>query len=134
MGSIETELSNQVYECHNSQCTLGSRKEPGLFTGGMTEAGLELIYGTTTEEDRTTEGIGFGEGYCPNCGQKGTPATDQDGEPLVHESIVGEDPNQHFHDIVGSKVLDPNDSLKPEEAQAILEELVNETSVDDNDE
>lgn len=117
-----TYADNQVFECHNPACTLGSRKEPGRFTNGMTEAGLELIYGTTTEEQREEEGVGVGTGYCPNCGALGTPATDDEGEPLEHVSLVGDDPNQSLHDEVNAKVL--NEEIAPEDAQAHLEQLV----------
>lgn len=120
---VDTEVSNQVYECHNPQCPLGSRKDPGRFTGGITEAQLETIYGTTTEEERTAENVGWGEGHCPNCGQKGTPVT-VDGEPLIHESLVGEDPNQDLHEEVHGLVL--NKEINPEDAQEALETLVDE--------
>lgn len=114
-------MAEQVYECHNSQCTLGSRKEPGRFTGGMTREGIELLYGTITDDQMAEENLGIGEGYCPNCGTKGTPVT-VDGEPLLHESLVGTDEYQDLHEAVNAKVLAGD--LPAEEAQATLKELV----------
>lgn len=120
----ETVTLGQVYECHNSSCTLGSRKQFGRFTDGMRQEGLELLYGTTTEEEREAEGIGWGEGYCPNCGTKGTPA-EVEGEADIHESIVGDDPYHEIHKQVKARVLDEDDtSVTKENAQHVFLKLV----------
>lgn len=116
-----------VYECHNPQCTLGSRKEPGHFAGGMSVEALEALYGTNIylEEYCIENNIGWGEGYCPNCGTKGTVAVDENNDPMVHESVEGNDPNQHIHDLVKEKVFVGD--IKPEKAQEEFEALL-ETS------
>ena len=52
-----------LYECTNQACTLGSRKDPGRFTGGLTQEHAVNISGDPEAE--------YGEGICPNCGEKG---------------------------------------------------------------
>jgi hypothetical protein len=60
-----------VYECANPDCTLGSRYDPGRFTGGISaELASDL---TGTPVDDVTD---YGEGYCPNCGVEGTEVSD----------------------------------------------------------
>lgn len=54
----------KLYECHNKACTLGSVANPGQFTGGITEDQVRALTGDPEAP--------FGEGYCPNCGQKAT--------------------------------------------------------------
>lgn len=112
-------MSLELYECDNPACTLGSRKEPGLFTGGMTAEGVNLLTGEPVES--LTEGKDFGEGICPNCGEKGK-ATGE-----THESVVGEDPYQAIHDEVAARVNDKEDPLDSASAQeAVLLEISKE--------
>lgn len=56
----------KIYECRNPACTLGSRKDPGRFAGGMTADQAFLL---TADPDAP-----HGDGVCPNCGQHGKPA------------------------------------------------------------
>lgn len=60
----------KVYECSNPSCSLGTVGNPGgRFTGGMTKEAKHLLTGEppdTMEKDKD-----YGEGVCPNCGQKG---------------------------------------------------------------
>jgi hypothetical protein len=58
-----------TYECHNKACTLGSRFQPGLFTGGITADGVALITGQPAS--MLEKGKDYGEGFCPNCGEQG---------------------------------------------------------------
>lgn len=51
------------YECQNKACPLGSREDPGRFTGGATEEYLTTVLGITAPKHH-------GEGVCPNCGEK----------------------------------------------------------------
>jgi hypothetical protein len=52
-----------TYVCENPACTLGSRVSPGRFTGGITQEQAFMITGE--------ESAPHGDGYCPNCGDKG---------------------------------------------------------------
>lgn len=61
-----------TYECHNKSCTLGSRSEPGRFTGGISAEQLETLVGSDAE--KLVEAGKYGEGFCPNCGLKGKEA------------------------------------------------------------
>jgi hypothetical protein len=70
------------YRCDNETCTLGARGESGYFTGGITAEGKNILTGEPVEA--MEEGTDFGEGVCPNCGEKG----EEDGE---HESVEGSD-------------------------------------------
>ncbi len=63
-----------VYECHNKACTLGTRQQPGRFTGGITADQVTLLTGAPAEH--LEKGKDFGEGFCPNCGAKGKEAKD----------------------------------------------------------
>lgn len=67
-------MSETIYECRNKRCDLGSRHDPGYFTGGITpEHALNL----TGDPEAPS-----GEGICPNCGEPGTDTGTK------HESIV----------------------------------------------
>lgn len=112
------ETATQVYECHNPICTLGSRTEPGLFSGGMTAAGRNLLTGEPVEH--MTDGQDFGEGICPNCGAVGTAAADSDGKSLMHTSLVGSDPYDELHRQLAGKIQD--ETITSDQAQASLEE------------
>lgn len=106
---MATETTTQVYECHNKSCTLGSRTEPGRFTGGMTPEARNLLTGEPVEH--MIEGKDFGEGICPNCGELGKKTGEK------HESVIGDDPLQKLHDKIGARVADPDDELTAEDAQ-----------------
>jgi hypothetical protein len=108
---------NTVYQCHNKACPLGSLKDPGHFTAGITAAQRNVLYGDPVEN--MVEGVDFGEGICPTCGEKGTP-TD-----IVHESLVGDDPYQALHDEVALQVQnESNTDVTTDNAQAKFESLV----------
>jgi hypothetical protein len=64
-------MSKTEYQCVSDGCTLGSRKQPGRFTGGMTAEQKNLLTGAPLETLK--DGTDFGEGICPNCGDKGQP-------------------------------------------------------------
>ena len=53
-----------IYECTNEACTLGTRGNPGQFTGGITKEQVTLITGDPEPENH-------GKGICPNCGEPG---------------------------------------------------------------
>lgn len=61
-------MSKKLYVCHNPACTLGSIHDPGRFAGGMTAQGKHLLTGAPPESLK--EGDDYGDGICPNCGQK----------------------------------------------------------------
>jgi hypothetical protein len=58
-----------LYECQFPACSLGTVGEPGQFTGGATAEQVALITGKPA--DSLEDGTDYGEGFCPNCGQKG---------------------------------------------------------------
>ncbi len=62
----------KYYQCHNLACSLGARNAPGHFTGGITAAQVNLLTGAP--EESLEEGKDYGDGICPNCGEKGTKA------------------------------------------------------------
>lgn len=106
----------KVYECENSSCLLGSRKQPGLFTGG---ASKELI--TTLTGDPEPEH--HGEGVCPSCGEKAKKSH------TAPDPAKGKDPYQHLHEKatadlgrewgkLQARVYDPDDEMTEEEARA----------------
>ena len=104
-----------AYRCENDACSLGSRVQPGVFTGGATKEQITMLTGDPEPEQ-------FGDGVCPNCGQPG----------VVHDAdvtpVAGSDPNQKIHDAVAARVADPGDELTAENAQAAFAELVGEES------
>ena len=53
----------KTYECDNPACTLGTVHNPGRFTSGLTPEQALMLLGDPEAPS--------GEGYCPNCGQKG---------------------------------------------------------------
>lgn len=112
-----------VYECHNKACSLGSRVDPGRFTGGISAATKNLLTGAPVES--MVEGEDFGEGVCGTCGEPGTP-TDEE-----HVSVKGNDPYDEFHKEVEARVADPDDSLTARGAQAAFKQLVNNAERDD---
>lgn len=97
-----TETLARVYECHNSACPLGSRKDPGRFTGGITAEALNLKTGEPLEHI-IAEGK-FGEGYCPECGEKATPEepNEETGKTGYHDFSTADnaDPYQELHEAV----------------------------------
>jgi hypothetical protein len=60
--------SKKIYECTNASCTLGSRKDPGRFSGGITQEQATAFLGDPDAP--------HGDGYCPNCGEKGKEVSD----------------------------------------------------------
>lgn len=59
-----------MYRCDNVEsCPLGSRGEPGYFTGGITAEQVNVITGKPV--DGMEKGVDYGPGICPNCGQPG---------------------------------------------------------------
>ena len=63
-----------TFECRNGSCTLGTRGTPGRFTGGITADGVALLTGEPAES--LEDGKHFGEGFCPNCAERGRVAKD----------------------------------------------------------
>lgn len=111
-----------VYACHNPACTLGSRKDPGHFTGGITQ---QQAYDMTGEPDAP-----HGEGFCPNCGEEGAATED------VHVHVPGEDPLDHVH-AKAREILarrdNPADPLTREEAEPLLAEVRRELAIEAGD-
>lgn len=62
-------MSNTVYRCENKACTLGTRGQPGYFTGGITADQVTVLTGKPAEHLEKDKD--FGEGFCPNCGERG---------------------------------------------------------------
>lgn len=56
------------YRCENPACTLGARGVPGHFTGGITAHQVNVLTGKPVDQLDPAE---FGEGVCPNCGERG---------------------------------------------------------------
>lgn len=106
-----------LYECDNPACSLNRAGDSGHFTGGITAAQVNLLTGTPVEH--LSEGIEYGEGFCPNCGKPGTAV----GE---HEFLPeGNDPYAKLHAYAVDK------AETPEEAQAIfLNEVKNQVAAD----
>jgi len=115
----------QVYYCVNPACVLGSRKDPGRFTGGITAEQLNVLTGDPVEG--FVEGTDYGEGFCPTCGQMGEavqPNKDE-GDPGTHEFRDDKvDPMQDLHNKVAAEVADPEKETTAETAQARVEELI----------
>jgi len=101
----------KVYECESTSCTLGTRKTPGKFTGGATKEQITVLTGDPEPEH-------YGEGVCPSCGEL---ATKSHTEPDPHE---GTDPYDELHQEIHARVMDENDPLTKDDAQAALMELV----------
>jgi hypothetical protein len=60
----------KLYECRNKACSLGTAGAPGHFTGGIMAGQVQLLTGDPLEV--IEEKGEYGDGYCPNCGHKGT--------------------------------------------------------------
>lgn len=109
-------MSEVLYRCENPACPLGSLKQPGLFTGGITANQVFVLTGRP--EDTLEEGEDFGEGFCPTCGVEG----EKEG---VHEELPeGDDPYDDLHQLVAARVADPADKLTADTAQDELHVLV----------
>ena len=94
-------MDSTVYECRNTACPLGSRQQPGQFTGG---ASKELIL-TLTGDPKPEH---YGEGVCPNCGKPGTKVEEN------FAPAVGEDPLQPLHDEIAKRNLPKQlDAMSP---------------------
>jgi hypothetical protein len=101
-------MAISVYHCANDGID---------FTGGLTAQQKFLLTGQPVE--LLEEGTDFGEGFCPNCGRscKSTAKAYEVAKP-------GNDPNQKAHDAINARVLDPEDDLTADDAQAALLEKV----------
>lgn len=55
--------TKKFYVCRNTACTLGTAKEPGRFTGGISKEQALMLTGDPEAK--------HGAGICPNCGQAG---------------------------------------------------------------
>ena len=64
---------SKVYRCENQACSLGTVGSPGRFRGGITAEQVTVLTGKPA--DSLKKGEDFGEGVCPNCGQKGVERT-----------------------------------------------------------
>lgn len=117
-GVILSKNLGTVFECHNKACSLGSRVDPGRFTGGITAEQKNLLTGEPVE--KMVEGKDYGEGVCASCGELGTP-TDEE-----QVSLAGTDPNQDLHNEIASRVADEDDSLTARGAQTALISVVKE--------
>jgi hypothetical protein len=122
----EYDLEVQVYHCTNSACVLGSVKDPGRFTGGISAEQVNLRTGRPVEE--MTRGVDYGEGFCPVCGEKGKPIepNPDEGETGTHDFASGlrADPDQDIHDKVLAAVVDPDQpDVDVNNAQAVVDEL-----------
>lgn len=112
-----------IYECHEPTCPMGTRTQPGRFTGGAT-AGQVLAL--TGQPELTDDGVQVAddvmlEGVCPGCGTV-TAATDD-----VHEAHAADgDPLEQLHQQVHAMVLDPDNPTTKETAQAVLNTLARE--------
>lgn len=132
--SAGAEKVKRVYECHNSACSLGSRKDPGRFTDGITAEQINVLTGEPVETI-TAEGR-FGEGFCPVCGEPGVAVEPNEelGETGYHEFDTHDgDPYQDLHDKIDSeiraevaaKLADPEDaSVTKENQQEVLKEAL----------
>lgn len=99
-----------IYSCKNKACPLGG-KEEGRFTGGASQ---ELAISISGDPEAI-----YGEGVCPNCGKEGTKTKDE------HVIVKKDgDPHQDLHDEIHARVLDENDPLTQDQAQAELTKLV----------
>ena len=57
------------YVCKNPACVLGTPVSLGRFTGGITKEQVHLLTGKPA--DLLEKGVDYGEGFCPNCADKG---------------------------------------------------------------
>ena len=108
-------MTMEVYECKNSSCTLGTPGNPGRFSGGATKEQITNLTGDPEPEN-------FGDGVCPNCGEKGSAVKS------VPPPQKGSDPYQELHDKIGqdmardyaklmARVADPDDDMDAEAAK-----------------
>lgn len=103
----------KIYECHNEHCPLGSRSDPGRFTGGITARQLEMLTGEPIGPEVVDPHAPI-EGYCPTCGYEGK-ATKEN-----HESHIGTDPLGWAHKEVEARVADPTDPLSEVDEQGVF--------------
>ncbi len=59
----------KMYLCENKACSLGTVGEPGRFSSGITKKQVHLLTGRPVDSLKSDED--YGQGFCPNCGQKG---------------------------------------------------------------
>lgn len=105
-----------LYECNNPGCSLNRSGDPGHFTGGITADQLHVLTGSPVET--LTEGVDFGESFCPNCGKQGIAVGEHEFLPQ------GNDPNQDLHDSIAAKVADTSHPLTAALAQGAFLEAV----------
>lgn len=110
----------ETFECHNPHCPLNRPDQPGRFTGGVTAAYLHILTGDPIPSEVEPAEVKLG--YCPSCGEEGTPAEDQH----VTHDCVG-DPFQPLHDQVAEMVTSPDDPTTPEVSQAIVLAFIAQT-------
>src|SRR3954469_22380226 len=98
-----------VYECRNSSCSLGSRKDAGRFSGGASQQLVMTITGDPNAK--------YGDGVCPSCAEPG--------KKVGTDTLAkGKDPYQPLHDEIAARVADPNDELDKDNAQAALHAMI----------
>lgn len=120
------DLEVQAYHCTNTACVLGSVKDPGRFTGGISAEQVNLRTGRPVEE--MVRGADYGEGFCPVCGDQGKPIepNPDEGESGTHDFASGlrADPDQDIHDKVLAAIVDPDQhDVDANNAQAVVDEL-----------
>jgi hypothetical protein len=59
----------KTYECNNPACSLGVVGQPGRFSGGISKEQVNILTGKPVDDLKSGED--YGQGVCPNCGQKG---------------------------------------------------------------
>lgn len=105
-----------LYECHNRACSLGTRGEPGRFSGGATQDTVMLLTGDPERE--------YGEGICPNCATPGKSLNEE------FTPVEGEDPHQHLHDKIADVTMPLQlDAMNPR-VEYTLEEFRADTADD----
>lgn len=62
-------MAAKTYLCKNPACSLGSMKDYGRFTGGITAEAVQLLTGAPLESLK--KGEDYGDGFCPNCAAPG---------------------------------------------------------------
>jgi len=116
-------MSNTIYECTNPNCALGSQFDHGKFTDGISARQKTMLTGQP--EESLKEGVDFGEGVCPTCGEVGEP-TDVQQTP-----VEGTDPHADLHAKAAESIAPAMEELraKLEAGEITQEELLGEVAV-----